>query len=593
MSDAVRPNHLYWQSKRGEEYRDVQNRRSGQGSTNYKEQERWLVDRLSRLTRSGQNRIRLLDFGCGYGRIARLCADLGAIDYHGFDFSTAMVAPLLADPPAAFRPDIVDRVVVAPTLEGQFEPGTFDVILSISVLIHNDEQTTRRLLDTLLKLRRAGGELILIENPIVSRTTFQNLWHAGCWSHSFCTYAGEGINVLVDEDVHPAHCAYVLSDANGEPKFSVKSAGKIGHFESVEQIYVGRPDVFASASGDGDARPVDEVLQIAAALDANEGTHALEESALRGGAPFEVVDPNIRITDEYRELMRKVVLERFIGSQSVDYRPEALENAIYEHVESRFVSFKAGVLPWLERLGGVKGREIVEVGSGTGASTLPLVSLASHVHCFEIHEPSLTVAEFRLRLAKYSNFSLHKQPFSGQEATGLGQVDGVFLAATLEHMTFGECIDTLKNAWAVVRPGGWLCVVETPNRLCPFDFHTALLPFFSMLPPEVRMAYASRSPRPEFAAAFSPEASLDKDGQLESLARWGAGISYHEFEIAIGPDMHQHIVADGHEPEIEALIGTTREDTAIKAMLDEYAPNVHRAFARRALNLILRKPDVS
>jgi len=132
--------------------------------------------------------------------------------------------------------------------------------------------------------------------------------------------------------------------------------------------------------------------------------------------------------------------------------------------------------------------------------------------------------------------------------------------------------------------------MRTPNRLCPLDYHTSLLPFFSMLPADVRLAYATHSPRLEFAQSFAPGKFSNTDEQLESLTRWGNGISYHEFEIALGLDIHQHVVADGFEPEIESLIGTTPEDTLAKLMLDLYAKHVHRAFSRRALHLILRKP---
>jgi hypothetical protein len=230
------------------------------------------------------------------------------------------------------------------------------------------------------------------------------------------------------------------------------------------------------------------------------------------------------------------------------------------------------------------------VGSGTGASTLALLPHVAHVDCFELHESSGDVAEARMGLAGYSNFTLHRQLFPGDAVASLGTVDGVFLPAVLEHTTFAECIAILQNAWNALTPGGWLCVVNTPNRLCAFDHHTAILPFFHMLPAEVRLAYAPQSPRADFAGAFAPGPQRERGELLENLTRWGSGISYHEFELAIGKDVHEHVVAHGYEDEIVDLIGVLPEDTLCELQLTMFAKHVHRAFSRRAFHFILQKP---
>ncbi|MFN6191604.1 MAG: methyltransferase [Planctomycetia bacterium] len=303
------------------------------------------------------------------------------------------------------------------------------------------------------------------------------------------------------------------------------------------------------------------------------------------------LDPNIALTENYRAAMREKIIADFIGIDRYLQTPAAFEATIEDHVDRRFTSFKDSVLPWLKRHVGLTDQRIVEIGSGTGASTLAVLPEISHVTCFDLDAPAIGVADFRLRLAGYSNFTLHPTTFTADCATSAGHVDGVFMAAVLEHATFTECIDVLRNAWSAVRPGGWICIVDTPNRFSAIDHHTALLPFFSMLPPEVRMAYAPRSPRQDFAAAFPSADTRTFDARLESLTRWGAGISYHEFEIALGEDVHNHIVADGYEPEIQRLIGILPEDTFCQLQLNVFARHVNRAFSRRAFYLIIRKPD--
>jgi hypothetical protein len=74
--------------------------------------------------------------------------------------------------------------------------------------------------------------------------------------------------------------------------------------------------------------------------------------------------------------------------------------------------------------------------------------------------------------------------------------------------------------------------------------------------------------------------------------RWGCGISYHEFELGLGSDVHAQVIADGWEPEINAALGILAEDLMTELQLKTFAPHVHRAFARRTFYFIARKPDV-
>ena len=74
------------------------------------------------------------------------------------------------------------------------------------------------------------------------------------------------------------------------------------------------------------------------------------------------------------------------------------------------------------------------------------------------------------------------------------------------------------------------------------------------------------------------------------MTRWGAGISYHEFELAISPEFSRYIIADGWEPEINAAINILPEDLYVELALKTFAPEVSRAFARRTFYFIAQKP---
>jgi S-adenosylmethionine-dependent methyltransferase len=165
--------------------------------------------------------------------------------------------------------------------------------------------------------------------------------------------------------------------------------------------------------------------------------------------------------------------------------------------------------------------------------------------------------------------------------------DLIVFSATLEHMTYRERIATLQAAWANLRPGGCLCIYETPNRLWYRDDHTALMPFFHWLPDDLAMDYAAKSRRGGFAEALAGRDPV-------TLARWGRGASFHEIDLAIGLDrltvrqsqheflceMHPH-----YREAWNASVGRRYTD-----LLAEIAPTVPPQFFEELLNLLLSKP---
>ena len=285
--------------------------------------------------------------------------------------------------------------------------------------------------------------------------------------------------------------------------------------------------------------------------------------------------------------LEEALRRTFFAGHTADFQSSAaFRQALDDHTFNRQAHFADCVVPWLRRHVDISNHQVVEIGAGTGSSTAAIAPHVGHVTTFEIAEPAVIAAKERAAICGYSNVTFRTSFFGSEQARELGSYDGVLLAAVLEHCSFEECRDLLKASWSRLRPGGWLCVVDTPNRFCPIDHHTSFLPFFSSLPIELRIVYSAKSPRAELAHAFAPPS----DDSVDRMIRWGCGISYHEFEIAIGDDIHQNIVADGWEPEINAAIGILPEDTFIENQMKSFAPHVSRAFARRALYFVLRKP---
>ncbi|MBS7695765.1 MULTISPECIES: class I SAM-dependent methyltransferase [unclassified Chelatococcus] len=210
-------NRQYWKEKSGRDYQQQQAYRIETGNSAYRQQEAWLLSYLEQERRRQKldRPLRVLDFGCGFGRLAGPISALQGVAYHGYDFSSAMVADLLTAPPPALAEVARDRVRVADSIEAAFPTDCFDIIFTISVLIHNNEAQAQELISQMSRRLAPEGRLVLIENRLVAATLFQNTWHAGCWVHAFADYAAGVWDVAVIEGVTDQHGIYILAPLDG------------------------------------------------------------------------------------------------------------------------------------------------------------------------------------------------------------------------------------------------------------------------------------------------------------------------------------------------------------------------------------------
>jgi S-adenosylmethionine-dependent methyltransferase len=170
--------------------------------------------------------------------------------------------------------------------------------------------------------------------------------------------------------------------------------------------------------------------------------------------------------------------------------------------------------------------------------------------------------------------------------------------AVVEHMTLDERLAVIRDAWRLLKPGGLMVVVEAPNRLWLYDGHTSNEDFYWWLPDDLAMLWTARTRRQDLARAFShPDPNESTGSRYQRLARWGRGVSYHEFALALecAPEdlpvvsaMELFFRHERNEHRIHAHMWYRRYEE----ILNSRHPLIHRGFFLPNLDLALRKPTM-
>ena len=253
-------------------------------------------------------------------------------------------------------------------------------------------------------------------------------------------------------------------------------------------------------------------------------------------------------------------------------------------------------LPWVWQVFDLnKKTKVVEIGCGTGSSTAAFAPYVGEIIGYDIDARYVEAATDRMKVQGLENASIHCYPPNEVNQKILKRhkkerADIVLLFAVLEHQTIAERLDTLNMAQQIVADGGIIVVAETPNRLCYQDMHTSVMPFFHMLPYELKQLYYNRSPRKNFkesVTSFLKQKELTQDKIEEYFIRWGDCVSFHEFELTF-KNIHQRIIADGFHPNLIRLRGIRKEDEILQEALHSFLPDVHPAFSRHYLDLIIQ-----
>lgn len=260
---------------------------------------------------------------------------------------------------------------------------------------------------------------------------------------------------------------------------------------------------------------------------------------------------------------------------------------------ARLLRFRTEVIPWLERTSPLGNSRILEVGSGDGTSTVALAEQGANVVGLEVDEGAVDTARRRCQAHGVKACFEVKNAANLRDIAQAHEAEWIIMWAVLEHMTDDERLASIASAWDALPQSGLLSVVETPNRLWHFDSHTAQLPFYHWLPDSLAYRYAKYSPRESFRHGYD-EANPSEEKQL-AFRRRGRGISFHEFEVAIGRPAWALKIASSMQLERRkfnplraagwAISDAGRYERSLRAI----ASNIPRAWFQPFLYLTLRK----
>jgi S-adenosylmethionine-dependent methyltransferase len=265
------------------------------------------------------------------------------------------------------------------------------------------------------------------------------------------------------------------------------------------------------------------------------------------------------------------------------YSEEWYQQDLDDHVWRRLEKDRRIVVPWLNALRRLCGLRVLEVGCGTGSSTVALAEQGAIVTGIDIDADSLAVARDRCRLYKQQVDLCDANVIATSTLFKAESFDLIIIFACLEHMTFKERIDGLPILWKLLAQDGMLAVIETPNRLWFFDWHTSLMPFFNWLPDELAFHYSRFSNLEYFKDDFR-EPSADK---MLAFSRLGRGASFHEFDVALGT--HEVLSSLSSFHGYRHTLRRTWRERRFKALIKSIRPDLHDGWFEPWLDLVIQK----
>lgn len=311
---------------------------------------------------------------------------------------------------------------------------------------------------------------------------------------------------------------------------------------------------------------------------------------LSNSTPPHHLSANFRTVDKI-ELVESSLRNNYFARFPTDYlSTDWGKNDLANHLIRRLDADRNTIVPWLDAVRSLRNASILEIGCGTGSSTVALAEQGAEVTAIDVDDSSLAVASERCRAYGLTVNFAHANATDAHSLFAGRHFDYIIFYAALEHMTMQERLAAMSSTWQMLSPGNLWCVIDTPNRLWYYDAHTSLLPFLMWLPDDLAFAYSRFSPRQNYRERYreyTDEAKLD-------FLRRGRGVSFHEFELAMKPLKALKVrsslnLTNKHRGVSGLLKWRLSTEYRYISLLRRIAPELHEGFLQSFLNLIIEK----
>lgn len=258
----------------------------------------------------------------------------------------------------------------------------------------------------------------------------------------------------------------------------------------------------------------------------------------------------------------------------------------------RLEYFRHVLVPWLDSVRRLKGLRMLEIGCGTGSSTIAFAEQGVHVTAIDFNENFLFEAKSKCQLYGLNVRFILLNAADVKKILEQEIFDIIVFMASIEHMTIQERIQSLSATYELLPGNGLLCITGSPNRLHFKDSHTFNLPFFNWLPDELAIRYARFSERSDFNRHMS-EIDDAKEKTVQ-LYRWGRGFSFHEIELAVKPLSELKIKSDlksfmRKRNILYGLGSRFASNDKYERFLHKLYPGIDRAFFQPYIDIIIEK----
>jgi 2-polyprenyl-3-methyl-5-hydroxy-6-metoxy-1,4-benzoquinol methylase len=238
----------------------------------------------------------------------------------------------------------------------------------------------------------------------------------------------------------------------------------------------------------------------------------------------------------------------------------------------------------------------LEIGCGSGMKAFPVASLFKRyigvdLDRYAIECGSRIAGELEIRNLHFFCMNAIDVVTNPQNYGLDGGIDILFLHAVMEHLTLDERVAIFELIRQVRSAGGSIILLETPNRLFPFDHHSSHLHFVNSLPDSVALRYIRKKTTRQAAQDFTAEdlrstgegsgALLSEKNPITRLYRLGRGLSYHDFELDYYEDPESFApAADGYHPCLLNHQPLARCELQVNDYFRDNDMRVHRVFSR-------------